>query len=359
VLGAFYVSLTTPSPAEAGFFSLLGGSAHAQDTEAIQGVNDLSANSQTMALLQANVIPEKESKENSKDNNVSSDENINISNNALVPSTGPRDVSGNEEIIEASEAQTSIYVVRSGDTFSTIASMFDVSVDTILAANNLKRGAKLTLGEVLLILPISGVEHTVAKGQTLAGIAKLYKVEAEDIILYNGLEAGAKLTVGDKLMIPGASMADEGGDKPAANLGSAVARDTNYYATHPVQSAAGYFINPVPTGRKTQGLHGPGHRGIDIGAPKGTPIYASAGGSVALARNGWNGGYGNMAIIQHTNGTKTLYAHMSVLATSTGTSVSQGEIIGYVGSTGHSTGPHLHFEVFNAKNPGTDWSWKK
>ena len=113
----------------------------------------------------------------------------------------------------------------------------------------------------------------------------------------------------------------------------------------------------MPTGHKTQGLHGPGKRGIDIGAPTGTPIYASASGTVLLARTGWNGGYGNMVIIQHPNGTKTLYGHMSKLGARTGANVSRGEVIGYVGSTGRSTGPHVHFEVFNARNPGADWSW--
>src|SRR3989344_4583253 len=178
-----------------------------------------------------------------------------------------------------------------------------------------------------------------------------------NIVFYNAIPQDAKLVVGDELMIPGGDMADEGGDKPASNLGSAPTRDKNYYDTHPIQNIAGYFINPLPTGRKTQGLHGPGNRGIDIGAPKGTPIYASAPGTVLIAKTGWSGGYGNMLIIQHPNGTKTLYAHMTKLGTRTGAEVSRGEIIGYVGSTGRSTGPHLHFEVFNARNPGADWSW--
>ena len=167
-------------------------------------------------------------------------------------------------------------------------------------------------------------------------------------------------------MIPGGDnlMDDEGGDKPASNLGSAVARDANYYILHPLQNLIGYFINPVPTGRKTQGLHGPGNRGIDIGAPTGTPIYASASGTVTIVKTGCKvgqrrcgGGYGNMAIVEHSNGTKTLYGHMSKLAVKMGEQVARGEAIGYVGNTGKSTGPHIHFEVFSARNPGADWSW--
>jgi murein DD-endopeptidase MepM/ murein hydrolase activator NlpD len=135
-----------------------------------------------------------------------------------------------------------------------------------------------------------------------------------------------------------------------------------------LKNIIGYFINPLPTGRKTQGLHGPGRRGIDIGAPRGTNIYASAGGVVTAVKTGCvegksgsrcGGGYGNMVIIQHSNGTKTLYGHLLKVITHTGAQVNRGEVIGLVGSTGRSTGPHVHFEVFNAKNPGADWSWAK
>ena len=188
--------------------------------------------------------------------------------------------------------------------------------------------------KVLFILPISGIEHTVTKGQTLKSIAELYKTDENDIALYNGITGDTTLNVGDKLMIPGADMmADEGGDQPAPNLGTALSRDAKYYATHPLQFFVDYFINPVPIGHKTQGLHGPGNRGIDIGAPMGTPIMASASGTVSLAHTGWSGGYGNMVIIEHPNGTKTLYGHMSKISTYTGAEVSQRQIIGYVGST--------------------------
>ena len=85
------------------------------------------------------------------------------------------------------------------------------------------------------------------------------------------------------------------------------------------------------------------HEGIDIGAPQGTPIYAAAGGTVNYA--GWEGGYGNLTLIDHGNGLATAYGHQSRFAVSSGQTVSRGQLIGYVGSTGHSTGPHVHFEV--------------
>lgn len=368
LMGLF--ALFIPLRAQAGFFSsLLGDEAHAEVTEEVQS----SKNSQTMSLLQANVSSASifqdpkasrpggtngAGKKDSQANEIDTSVNINIvSDNAILPVTGPLGASDGKDTVDSSSDQISVYVVRKGDSISAIAEMFGVSVNTILAANDMKKGDKLIEGDVLFILPISGLEHTVAKGQTIKSIAKLYKVDINDIAFYNGITPDAKLAIGDKLMIPGGEMADEGGDKPAPNLASALARDKRYYETNPIQDIIGYFINPVPTGRKTQGLHGPGHRGIDIGAPKGTLIYASAPGTVLIARAGWSGGYGNMAIIQHPNGTKTLYAHMTKLGTRTGAEVARGEVIGYVGSTGRSTGPHLHFEVFNAKNPGASWSW--
>jgi murein DD-endopeptidase MepM/ murein hydrolase activator NlpD len=239
--------------------------------------------------------------------------------------------------------------VRQGDTIGAIAEMYDVTVNTILWANDMKKGDKLVVGDALFILPISGVEHTVTKGQTLQGIAKLYKADIRDIIQYNEITEDTELAIGDKLIVPDGVKAES--DRPNSSL----AKDKKYYQTHPLPNLAGYFLNPVPGYRKSQGIHG--RNGVDLAMPKGTPIYASAAGKVTLARAGYNGGYGTMVVISHPNGTETLYAHLSKLATATGVSVSQGEIIGFVGSTGRSTGPHLHFEVRGARNPGSDGSW--
>ncbi len=319
------------------------------------------SNSQNMALLQANVssAPILQDK-TEQDGKIDENANVNIlSNNALSPTASPLDALDGTVNGDFSFDQVSVYVVKEGDKISQIADMFGVSESTILAANDMKKGDKLVVGDTLFILPISGLEHTVTKGQTLKGIATLYKVDVSDITLYNDISQDSALAVGDKLIIPGAEMLDEGGDKPSPNLKASTTKDKNYYASHPIKGIAGYFINPVPTGITTQGLHGPGHRGIDIGAHMGTPIYAAASGIVLAAKEGWDGGYGNMVIIQHPNGTKTLYGHMSRLGSNTGESVQQGEVIGYVGSTGQSTGPHLHFEVFGAQNPGANGSWKK
>ena len=103
-------------------------------------------------------------------------------------------------------------------------------------------------------------------------------------------------------------------------------------------------------GRKTQGIHG--YNGVDLASSCGEPVFASASGSVILARpTGWNSGYGQYTVLSHSNSTQTLYAHLSKIFVSPGQNVSQGAIIGLIGSTGRSTGCHVHFEVRGARNP--------
>jgi LysM repeat protein len=357
---------STPLTAQAGIISsIFGGDAYAKNTPPSAPVQ-LSQTSGTISLLEANVssasiLDEKDKKNDkskgSKEKVVIDEElDVNIvSESAILPMTGPMGVYDGKEVVDSSLLETSVYVVRKGDSISQIADMFEVSVNTILWANNMKKGDKLVEGDILLILPISGLEHTVTKGQTLQSIAKLYKVDVNDIIMHNDISIDTKLAVGDKLMVPDAVKAEES-DKPIKNISDSIAKDKKYYETHPVKNLAGYFINPVPGYRKSQGIHD--KNAVDLAIKTGTPILASAEGKVTLARYGYNGGYGNLVIIKHPNGTETLYAHMSKLGTSTGAEVYQGQVIGYVGSTGRSTGPHLHFEVHGARNPGADASWK-
>jgi LysM repeat protein len=354
-----------PTHVKASFFSsLLGNDAFAKTDTSPNTVSlpELGSNSQTIGLLQANVssasvLQDKDKKDPKKDTADSSNADTTniVSDTSLFPATGPMGVSDGTDAPDPSLDQTSVYVVRSGDNIATIAKMFGVSVNTILWANDMKKGDKLSEGDVLFILPVSGLEHTVTKGQTIESIAKLYKADVNDIIQANDITLDAHLAVGDTLIIPDAQKSEEN-DKPIKNLGASIAKDKKYYENHPVQNLAGYFINPVPGYRKSQGIHD--KNAVDLAIAKGTPIHAAAAGRVILARTGYNGGFGNLVIISHPNGTETLYAHQSKIATTTGAQVYQGQVIGYVGSTGHSTGPHLHFEVHGARNPGADGSWK-
>ena len=321
-------------------------------------------NSQNMALLQTNtysalIFKNENNTKGVKNSSQAFDSNntVIIDGKALKPTISPLSVTGGVEYFEISSEDISIYIVRKGDSLSQIAEMFDVSVNTILWANDLKRNEKIGIGDILFILPVSGVKHIITKGQTLSKIAKLYKVNILTITGFNGISKSTKLKIGDELIIPEAQMPT---DDVANKSSGSKSKPSLYYATGKLKNVSGYFINPVPDfKRKSQGLHGPGYRGIDLAARTGKRVLASANGQVLLARKGYNGGYGYMVIIQHPNGTKTLYAHLSRITTKTGAQVSQGGVVGYIGSTGRSTGPHLHFEVFNAKNPGSDWSWAK
>jgi len=348
--------LFIPSQAKAGFLSAILGNDVYADT-ANTGLTQSGQTSSTMELPQASVSSvsiKKDKDSNSTSNDTSVD--TSISDNALQSSVGPMGVSDGTSTTDSSSVGTSVYVVRKGDSIAQIAKMFGVSVNTILWANDMKPGDKLNEGDVLFILPISGLEHTVTKGQTLESIAKLYKVDVSDIIQNNDVTADTKLAVGDILIIPNAQKSEENG-KPIKNedLGAIITKDKLYYEQHPVQNLAGYFIDPVPGYRLSQGIHD--NNAVDLAITKGTPIHAAAAGRVLLARNGYNGGFGNVVIIDHPNGIQTLYAHQSKIVAHAGDEVSQGEVIGYVGSTGHSTGPHLHFEVHGAQNPGANDSW--
>ena len=263
-----------------------------------------------------------------------------VDDSALMPEEGP---SGTIADIEKPKNSTiSTYVVRPGDTLGEIAEMFEVSASTILWANDLPRNAKLQIGQKLTILPVTGVRYTVKKGDTLASIARKYGADADEIMSFNGIEG--TFAAGDEIIIPD-------GELPAAAPARASGSGTVRLGVSGTSIQIGYYLRPLTGGIKSQGVHG--YNGVDLAAPRGTPILASAAGEVIIAKgSGWNGGYGSYIVVQHPNGSQTLYAHASSVAISAGASVTQGQVIGYVGSTGKSTGSHLHFEIRNGiRNP--------
>ena len=255
---------------------------------------------------------------------------------ALVSEVNPVPSASQEKTRPSGPDQISLYQIQEGDTLSQIAAMFSVSVNTIVWANELRSTTDIRPGDTLLILPISGVQHTVKEGDTVASIAKRYDGDADEILLYNGLDKGASLAVGSVITVPGGRVEEVKKPAPTRSASTRVASGAS--------SASGYYIHPLPGSVRTQGLHG--YNAIDFGAPVGTPIRAAAAGRVIVSRvGGWNGGYGNYVVIDHPNGTQTLYAHNSSNIVWQGQSVVAGQVIGYVGSTGRSTGPHLHFEI--------------
>jgi murein DD-endopeptidase MepM/ murein hydrolase activator NlpD len=273
---------------------------------------------------------------------VSADDYITQDEGALLSASGP--IGGVAEMTEL-QAQTaagtiSTYTVENGDTIASIATKYGISSNTILWANQLTRKSKIKVGQTLVILPISSVKHKVVKGDTIQKIAKKYHGDVDEIISYNGLEDG-KLTAGEMVIIPD-------GEMPAIVVAPKAAKGKTSKYSGP--EISGFFIHPAPGTRRSQGTHG--HNGIDMAGAVGTPIRASAGGTVIVASSGgWGGGYGSYVVIKHSNGTQTLYGHLSRVHVSVGQSVDRGETIGLLGNTGRSTGPHLHFEIRGAKNP--------
>ncbi len=260
---------------------------------------------------------------------------------ALDPEEGP---SGTPVEYEKPKNSTvSVHVVRPGETLSTIAKMYGVSPDTILWANDLSRSSVLKVGEKLTVLPVTGFMYTIKKGDTLASIAKRFDADATEIANYNG--------VGDTTLIAGNQLTIIEGEPatatPVKTSGKTVTASVKFGSAAQI----GYYMAPLSRYVETQGIHG--YNGVDLGAPLGTPVMASADGEIIVAKaSGYNGGYGSYVVVQHANGSQTLYAHLSKVSTYAGATVKQGQVIGAVGSTGRSTGNHLHLEIRNGpKNP--------
>ncbi len=265
-----------------------------------------------------------------------------VSDSALLPDIGPlgsiADISSDDETAPVS-GRVSLYVVREGDNLSSIAKLFGVSVNTIFWANDIEAANKIKVGQVLVILPVTGIRYTVKAGDTLLSVAKKFKGSEEEISKFNGL-TNEKLAVGQEIIIP---------DGEAPYSPSAV-QAQGFVSGSGGPNYSGYYLRPIEGGRKSQGLHG--YNGVDLATFCGAPIMAAATGDVVIARSsGWNGGYGKYIVISHLNGTQTLYAHASELIVTPGWHVVKGQVIGYVGATGKSTGCHVHFEVRGAKNP--------
>lgn len=233
---------------------------------------------------------------------------------------------------------TITYTVLPGDTLSEIADNFGIGLNTILWANNLRSVNTVVIGQELKILPIDGVFHTVKKGDTVSSIASRYKGDMEEIIAFNDLPADGFLAEGITLIVPD-------GKIPLPT--SYTSNQQRYITSLPYY--AGYYFFPT-TGFNWKRLHP--HNATDIANACGTPIYAAASGTVEISDGvGWNGGYGKFIRIKHPNGTATLYAHNSQNLVATGDWVNQGQTIALMGTTGRSTGCHLHFEVRGARNP--------
>lgn len=269
------------------------------------------------------------------------------------------------DVIDGGEnAPTAVYIVQPGDSVTLVSKRFGISENTLRFANGMKKTDVLHRGDILLILPVSGISYTVKSGDTVNSIIKKYGLGSEEVsgfLDYNDLDYASLLRIGDKLIIPGVDLESTVSSSVSPSTKKPIKTSSSNSA---VKVTRGYFIKPVSSSscRMSQGKHDT--YAIDLACPSGTPIKAAASGTVVRVSPGYSGGYGNLVVMQHPNGMITFYAHMlnGSFKVAVGQRVEQGQVIGSVGSTGRSTGPHVHFEVRNGYNPGFDKTgsaWKQ
>lgn len=280
------------------------------------------------------------------------------------------------------------HTITDGETIQSIANDFGISPDTILVNNGLEDDVKLKVGGTLVLTNVDGFVYEIKNDTDIASIAKEYNVSLDDLASLNDLTTKAKLKKGEHIVIPGAEvvesekkkmqeekarliaqqeaakkaleakkMQDAAAQKRNPTTSKSTSTSTPFKSPATTTSAGGIYQGrvilwpTVGTKQLSQGYKGAIHPGIDIvktGATRTTAIVAAHEGTVVAAKGGWNGGYGNMIIVDNGKGMQTLYAHLRDIYVTTGQKVSAGEKIGWMGNTGHVYGPtglHLHFEV--------------
>lgn len=262
-----------------------------------------------------------------------------IQDNAIAGISAPRILSPKVlgDIFGASPSDIIEYNIQPGDTLETIAKNHNISLNTLLWANELTGSSKIKVGQTLVILPVSGVLHIVKDGDTITEISRKYKAKSDNIISFNSLTSEGDIFIGDILIVPDGVMLKS---SSLANVQTAVADN--------------FFIFPTE-GKITQGLHY--FNAVDVANKCGTPIYAAASGQVQRVKYGYNFGGGNYVTILHSGGISTYYGHLMTTFVKPGDAITVGDRIALIGGqpgmpgAGRSTGCHLHFGVVGAKNP--------
>ncbi|MFA7000212.1 MAG: M23 family metallopeptidase [Candidatus Paceibacterota bacterium] len=356
---SFLLIAGAPIQANAGFFSDIFASVTGSKAQATDTSEDSTHNSQNIPLLETSVDPDMKNANSGASTST-------IEDGALLPDSLQGTDSVTNSYISSSEKITT-YKVESGDTLAKVASMFGISKNTILYANTGIKNNALKVGQVLTILPVDGVSYTVKKGDSLASIAKAHKADAKDIAEYNDI-SDKNLKSGDKIIVPGGVIVKKvEAPAPIAKVeqGEPEASSQSQSENKPEKSQAspedissgngitGDYIWPLPkgVGRVSQRLHD--DNAYDFAAPKGTPIYAIQDGTVLIADGaGYNGGYGKYVVVNFNDGGQAIFGHMNKVTAFVGETVQKGDVIGYVGSTGRSTGNHVHIGYRGGKpNP--------
>jgi murein DD-endopeptidase MepM/ murein hydrolase activator NlpD len=244
----------------------------------------------------------------------------------------------------AARSSVEHYTVQAGDILGSIAERYGLNLNTLLWANNLNYRSTIKPGQELTIPPTNGVLYTVKRGDTISSVAKKYNTTSDKILSFNNLTDSSALQIGSSLMLPDAippSSAPVRYTAPASSI------FTGTRGTTPFTTAAGAWLWPTDGCYITVYFHQYYrwglHQGLDIDGTYTSNIYATRGGTITRAS--WYDGYGNCIEIDHGDGYTTRYGHASKFYVSVGDTVNAGDVIGKVGTTGRSTGTHLHFEI--------------
>ncbi len=262
-----------------------------------------------------------------------------------------RHVSLKTDISQRLNYDVATYTVQRGDAMFSIAKQFNIKPETLLWANYdilQDNPDSLRVGQVLKIPPVDGVYYQIREGDTLDSIAAEFSSNPDDILNWPGNNidlTNPAVKLGVYVMVPGGHRAVvnwitavyASGKSGTANLGGTAC------GAGPVGSTA--FIWPTANHSLSGNDYWSGHLGIDIAAGLGAQVWAADAGVVTMAQSGWNGGYGNVVMIDHGNGWLTVYGHLSQINVVPCQGVQAGTLIGLAGSTGNSTGAHLHFET--------------
>lgn len=257
----------------------------------------------------------------------------------LSPAAAPKDESDLPPLDLAETFKFEKYTVRTGESVSSIAAKHSLTLSSVIASNGISNVKRLKAGTVLKIPNMDGLPYTVRKGDSLSRIAASYGIPMEAILDANDLSTES-IRPGMNLFLPGARLR---GDELRRALGDLFI----YPVRGRLTSGYGWRNDPFTGVRRF-------HAAVDLAAPTGTPLFAAMDGRVSSL--GYNSVYGKYVILSHSGGYQTLYAHLNEYRTERGARVNQGTRIGDVGSTGYSTGSHLHFAVFKngrALNPLT------